>query len=346
MKNNSTIQYTPLSISSYTTYNKYINPWIRLLVLLIIVQYWIMVSYTIVTYRNIAYIHDLLNEERSQGFNVSTSSYSDYNRDDFVLKDLGFNMMPVVTTTSTYNSIEMFVDFTAYFWCAFAFCLNAFLYRDMIRIMEYGGYYLVLMLMNSIVHLLTTYPDSSGMGACTSSAYTSEGSYFANNFTTQFCGNMMWSDHTANTLLALIIIKRSITKTNHVENRSFVEKKNEVAKINHDYFFQHRTKDNQWKLSTIYVYAIVLFLFAWFVAFLLLMLVIRFHYSTDIVIAIIIVLFLTTNNQLIQWVVRWIYRPCYTNYKFTQWWKAVYLTTPLNTEQMEYEYRIKCLGYY
>jgi len=74
---------------------------------------------------------------------------------------------------------------------------------------------------------------------------------------------------------------------------------------------------------------------------------IRYHYSADVAVAIIVVTLLTTNSRLSQFVVQWLYRPCYSNTN-NQWWNIVYLKTtfPYNKEQLEYISRIQLLGIY
>jgi len=180
------------TIIKFSPYNKYINPWIRLLILIILLGYWIMVSFSILSYRNVAFIHDLLNIERQQGLNVTSSSYSNYANGQFVLKDLGFNLIPTVSG-SVYNSWQFFTNFTPWFFLCLTLFLNLFVYKDIIRIMEFGGSFIVLLFLNSIVHLLTTYPDAGGNldAGCTNPQYNNEGSYFAWNNVFNYCGDMM-----------------------------------------------------------------------------------------------------------------------------------------------------------
>lgn len=120
-----------------------------------------------------------------------------------------------------------------------------------------------------------------------------------------------------------------------------------MSKLNHDLFFRYNSYQNKWKLnkSSIYVYSIQFCLLVWFCIFVVSIIMIRYHYSADVAVAIIVVTLLTTNSRLSQFVVQWLYRPCYSNTN-NQWWNIVYINTaiPYNKEQFEYISRIQLLG--
>jgi hypothetical protein len=149
------IKYSLLNKShrAILTYYKYINPWIRYL-LLVPILYFVLVSFIIVTYRNDTFVLDI--QQNQIGYNA-TNPISQL----FHLRDLGFDFIPAVHG-SAYISWRTFTDFTPFFFTALVLFLNIFIYKDIMRLTEYVAYIMILMAMNGLVHLVTTYPDAAG----------------------------------------------------------------------------------------------------------------------------------------------------------------------------------------
>ena len=71
----------------------------------------------------------------------------------------------------------------------------------------------------------------------------------------------------------------------------------------------------------------------------------RYHYSDDIIVAIFVTSLVSTNTHLLQWWVRVLcYRPYYHNYLYSSFWRPFYLRWPLNQEQVNLEERIRRVG--
>ena len=84
----------------------------------------------------------------------------------------------------------------------------------------------------------------------------------------------------------------------------------------------------------------------WFGFLIVSLLLIRFHYSADILVAIFATCMACTNTHMLQGMVRLMYRPYYHNYLYGD--RAphmpVYLRWPLNAEQVNYEERVRRVG--
>ena len=87
-----------------------------------------------------------------------------------------------------------------------------------------------------------------------------------------------------------------------------------------------------------------LLLLAWFPLLLVSLILIRYHYSADVIVAVFVTSLVSTNTHLLQWWVRMIYRPYYHNYLYPSPFQPVYLAWPLNAEQVNYEERIRRVG--
>ena len=71
----------------------------------------------------------------------------------------------------------------------------------------------------------------------------------------------------------------------------------------------------------------------------------RYHYSTDVIVAIFVTSLVCTNTHLLQWWVRTLcYRPYYHNYLYQSPFRPFYLRWPLNAEQVNLEERIRRVG--
>jgi hypothetical protein len=453
---------------------RYVNPWWRLLLILPIV-YLYSVTSAILTYRDIsnqAYIDQILKSPNVYSDDTKPLPGNDQ-RGWFILRDLGFDLFPG-QGGSSYDSWKFFVDFTPAFWNALLLVL-LLLTRDIVRFTEYVAYQMVLFFCNGIAHVVTTFPDAGGIqSSCYDPKYSTFGSWVAHTFTFAYCGDMMWSGHTTNTLLPMIMIARLIydlfgwnfswktqwtdheTKeqrvqrferqklewnqqmhnsydTNHDnrDNRSFIQfmdSANERAALSHaapnrnlsttglerldyknnqflsaseavakeenegvapphtdadpHYMGQHdkndvrinmqpprngteaqllannrdndvffRVKHSPYvtprlvarfrKLCYMGVIFCRVLMPLWFIGLIIGIVLIRYHYSVDIVVAIIVTTLVASNTQIFQYLVRWLYRPYYHNYVYSQWWKPTYLKWPLNQEQINYEERVR-----
>jgi hypothetical protein len=142
----------------------------------------------------------------------------------------------------------------------------------------------------------------------------------------------------------MIMLRRTLlmlsTKSKSLTDISTQQQKKITKSNNHDiYFFINN--NNKWKPSYNVRLIIRIGIVMWFCTFVVSILMVRYHYTSDVLVAIIITLFVTSNINLFRPMVRWLYRPNYNNYKYKQWWQPVYLNTPLNAEQLNYETKIK-----
>ena len=80
---------------------------------------------------------------------------------------------------------------------------------DMVRWSEYIAIQWILFSVNALVHVSTTYPDAGGyQSSCIDPDKHVAGAWMWHYITTAYCGDMMWSGHTQETLLPIIMIRR------------------------------------------------------------------------------------------------------------------------------------------
>jgi len=191
-------------------YYRFVNPWIRFLIIIPIL-YFYSVSSSVLTYRN-----DIF-QENLDTILINHKGYVPGSRpllgDDklgwFILYDLGFDAIPAASEGS-YPKWKLFCDFNPISLNIILFVL-LLIRRDCIRLWEYGWYQIVLFTLNGLVHVLTTLPDAGGIqSSCHDPKFyhTGKHSWFWYTFTFTYCGDMMWSGHTVNTLLPMIMIRR------------------------------------------------------------------------------------------------------------------------------------------
>lgn len=471
-------------------YYRLVNPWIRFLIIIPIL-YLYSVSSAVLTYRGNLFQErvDALLKDPKSWVPGSHPLHGNDQRGWFILYDLGFDAFPPATVGS-YPKWKLFCDFTPIFLNVLLFVL-LFIRRDCIRLFEYGWCQIVLFATNGLVHVLTSLPDAGGVQeSCYDPKYYDSGrqSWFWSTFLTAYCGDMMWSGHTVNTLLPMIIIRRltwdlfgwhfsyhdvdadpkapdrekraqrafimrhqqlrdlqlllqfstydvefdssqafaqfvfmaheraqlnynpnlyskdNLKKrgfcagfrsedvghktvepvheaaqepvpiavleegeTTRLNNNSLESKQTkyndalatssyfEAAKANkdHDLFFHVKTSPYVTPLwAARHRQAWWCFLFfarclapIWFAVFVFSVIVIRYHYTADIVVAILAVLAVTFNPPLTQSAVRYLYRPYYHNYLIKHWWSPYYPNYPLNVEQVNLEERLRRMGY-
>jgi hypothetical protein len=85
-------------------------------------------------------------------------------------------------------------------------------------------------------------------------------------------------------------------------------------------------------------------LFSWFTLLVVGILLIRYHYTADVLVAIAFTILISSNDHLGRWLIRFLYRPNYTNYKYNNWYKPVHLKEPFNVEQVIYQLKIKTVA--
>jgi hypothetical protein len=372
-------------IQCLSYYYRYINPWIRFL-LILVALYLYSISSSVLTYRNNSF------EEEMKSFGTAPGTYPLEEARDrrwFILKDLMFEVISPASG-SVLQSLSCFADVSPLLFNCLLFML-LIARRDIIRFTEYSSIQIYMFLGNALVHIVTTLPDSHGLSeTCIDRKYYSMGDWIYYTLTTSYCGDMLWSGHTANTLVPMIMIRRmiydsigwnisyktsrylqqntsnrnsqleTIASTNEVETREkFVSSNEEERKANvgavawqHDIFFRtfnNSQENDQFVLRHIrliwsgvtFIRMIFVFMFT---ALIYALIKIRYHYTVDIIVAIIVALLVSTNTQLIQALLRILYRPNYKNYKNNNPWSLVYLAGDLDEEQKEYEQRVRMAG--
>jgi hypothetical protein len=222
--------------------------------------------------------------------------------------------------------------------------------------------------------IITLYPASELTESCLRADHRVLGTWvFKEVGTTDFCGDQMFSGHTNNTLLPMIILTRILydiigwdfrlrkpKDDYHTEDYTRVYAVAETAPAvhptftdnNHDIWFHPRPlgggkwRDN--RALVVLVWSLVVFwrIAKWviFAVFAYGLLRIRQHYTADILVSVIVQIFVLTNTRYMQALVRWIYRPNYWNYKRTGLFTFVKLRQPLTSEQVNYEERVDKVG--
>jgi hypothetical protein len=357
-------------------YYKYINPWIRIVVIGIPLLYLYSVLLSIATYRNARWrsethdyprpsiIHPIIDNSLSPAF------------EPFIMPDLLFDVIsPAKYPSSGFDSWQSFVDATAALFTV-AFIVACICRRDMIRFAEYAGFQLEFFLIMIFTKILTNYPVSSGVtSSCRKGSDNSFNGWVASNFSFDYCGDQMFSGHTLNTVLPLIMLKRMLWDylgwnfSYSADKQAYLDQKEmqHIPQINAD----NVTNTNNPKINSstscffynpiaLYstplwvqrhrhsVWLVVCFLraLAWFWTGLFVygLLHIRQHYTADITVAIIVCCLLTSNTKIAHWNVRWFYRPNYWNYRETGVIPATKLTEFLNEEQLNYDIRVRKTG--
>jgi len=125
----------------------------------------------------------------------------------FKLDDLTHRLIPQASGTS-YTRWHLFVDYSLVIAMVVS-VLFRFAMRDMVRLGEWAAVIIVLFILNGFVHVLTQYPDPWGSnGSCQDPDIRTYGSWIWNRFNTDYCGDQMWSGHTLNFIVALIMLRR------------------------------------------------------------------------------------------------------------------------------------------
>jgi hypothetical protein len=294
-----------------------------------------------------------------------------------VLDDGLYHVIPRAPFNSPeYLRWKYYCDF-----CSFGFnCLVlivCIVRRDVLRLLEQFGLHMTLYVLMYFTKVITLYPAPVFTEGCMKPEHRELGMWvFKEVFTTDFCGDQMFSGHTNNTLLPLILFTRIIydivgwdfylrrRKDDYHEPEYSAQY--EVAEsapaahptftdANEDVWF-HPRWDFREKSKIFYdntplrvvVWCLVTFwrIAKWVIMgfFVYGLLHIRQHYTADIFVSMIIQIILATNTRYVQSLVRWIYRPNYWNYKRMGLFNLVRLRQPLTPEQVNYEDRVAKLG--
>jgi len=121
------------------------------------------------------------------------------------------------------------------------------------------------------IQVMTGYPDPYPKETvCGDTSLASDGSWIWSRVSTAFCGDCMWSGHTYHVLIGFIMMYRHFYPSL-------------IARI------------NLWLYTLIYW----TFFGLWFIAFLVCIIGTHFHYSSDVLVAIIVILFLMTNRAIL-----------------------------------------------
>jgi membrane-associated phospholipid phosphatase len=358
-------------------YYRYLNPWFKVLIVALIIMYVYSILLNIVTYRNNRFQDDLINAPRSSiTFPLNDNGYR-----PFILPDLLFDVIsPANPTGSGYKSWKVFIDVSAALF-NLLFLVLVFARRDIIRFAEFVMYQLSFLFLMWFTKTFTTHPAASGIDpSCYNQTFHSFGSWIASNLGFDYCGDQMPSGHTMNVLMPMIMIKRLMWDTigwnfkryydvqltlnnnntqnvndnyrnDNMHNMPNNNNNDNNADENEDWFFHvHEINDSpNWVKNhptAVWVGTIIIRVLSWFWMgiFFYALLHIRQHYTSDIMVAIIITILLTTNTKLAQALVRWAYKPNYNNYVHTGFFHQVKLQQPLNKEQINYEQRIERVG--
>ena len=403
-------------------YFVYINPLIRFFIVGWPVLYVYSLASAFLTYRHNAFVHSL---QQYLPYDVSHP---------FRLPDIFHTLLPTPSEQAEQHW-RLFTDTTPVLLNVLFVC-GALLRRDIIRFAEFFAIQMTLLTLNAAAHAVTTFPDPFGQNdACQDRLqWDSRGFHW---FTTEYCGDMMFSGHTLNTIVAAIMIRRLLydvvgwrthqqmtsieyedinghphwnridcedlwTLFHHflvqkalTQQRSDVSEQTcivemsgavtrtcstEQASLHRQ--FEHETQSQRAahesslhssaELTAIHqhdMYMIVtrcpyvtpssmrpqtqiclaviniirLLLFVWTALLLFAIVYMRYHYSVDVLIAVYVSLLVTHSSSWLQFAVRWLYRPNYTNYLHPSWYQPVHVE-PLNQEQINYEERCALVG--
>jgi len=126
--------------------------------------------------------------------------------------------------------------------------------------------------LTALVQIVTGYPDSLSEKntACWDPAFRSYGSWVWLRVATSFCGNLMWSGHTYHALFCFIMMYRH-------------------------FYPALLTRINFWVYTLLFWTLFGL----WFIAFEICLIGTHFHYTSDVIVAILFTLFLCTNRAIL-----------------------------------------------
>lgn len=352
-------------------YYRYVNPWIRLLSLIPIL-YFYSVLLNLTTYRDVKFQSQMANNTRPEMihpiFDMSR------NKTAFILPDVLYDVItPSPFPSAEYNSWKAFIDSSPGVWCSLAI-LFFIAQRNMLRLTEYTAIHMMLFVIQGFLKAFTNYPAPDGVQpSCNNPDYLVFGTWVFNNFTVDYCGDQMFSGHTSETVIAMILLRRLIwdyvgwgfarTEEQEAFNYELIARQSRQYKLsqvriddsshhegNEDFFFyemdiystrkwvqRHRTL--VWLAITSLRFVMLIWLFVFFYA----LLHNRQHYSADITVAVFMSNFICSCRTAQVLLIRWLYRPNYWNYLRTGLF-PVYLSEPLTCQQLNFERRMGRAG--
>lgn len=362
----------PKHSSCLKFYYHWINPWVRML-LIVPVLYVYSIVLSVATYRNLLFQSQVENVPRPA---ITHPLYNlDRQSSPFILPDLLFDVIrPSPFPSLEYVRWKAFIDSSPGFWCVLV--LVFFLaQRNIIRITEFLGIHIYLYIIQGLLKAFTNYPAASGVDeSCYNKDHTVMGTWVVMNFSVDYCGDQMFSGHTSETLVAMILVRRMIwdyvgwgfARTAEQEARNYdtiAQQAHEIklartridnstyAEGNTCMWFHSRDVNSappwvQKHRTLVWIVLSVLrfLMWFWFFLFMYALLHNRQHYSADIIVAVAMMLLLCTNGTILVATVRWFYRPDFWNYKKEGFFPRVYLKQPLTEEQLDYERRLTRVG--
>jgi len=156
--------------------------------------------------------------------------------------------------------------------------LVAFSTRDPVIIAEVIWLESVDMLAKAVTQLVTSIPDSYGLQEpCRDPYFSNFGSWVFTRVSTVFCGDLLWSGHMWHFLFSVLMLQKILLTSSY------------------------RTPLN------VLLFRVIAG--AWSIALAIIIVFVRWHYSVDVFLSIIIAFALTTHQPLINWGVAFLYRP-------------------------------------
>lgn len=187
----------------------YIRPWIFMLGAVLLVLYFFVVMNNIATWRTNE-LADSRGYLPAVGLDKNRPAAEQLPPDQiFILPDVMHNIFSAASGSS-YLAWDYFVDMSLV--VAIVVSLGLRLYqRDFVRLGEWAVIEVVMFGAGGILHALTVYPDPWGSNkSCQQTDHRSYGSWVWTNLTTEYCGDQMYSGHTFNFIVAVIMFRRSV----------------------------------------------------------------------------------------------------------------------------------------
>jgi len=260
-------------------YYIYVRPWIRFPVVLLIVMYLFAVSGNITTWRNNRNDQfDLRNWKGTPPDLASSTNPED--RIPFHLPDLFYSSWELDVKQRISPGLTYFVEATPGISVG-VMVLALLWFRNGTIALEVFWMEIFVLFWNGLVQVMTSVPDSNGkQSVCWQPGFANWGSWIFLRISSQYCGDMIWSGHTYHYLFSAIILWRTFKSSSYP---IFATAKFDII---------------YWIMAGMWAFGLIAGL-----------ILIRSHYSADIILGILITILVTTNRPLIDWGVNLLYRP-------------------------------------